>query len=182
VLHTRNLCDFCTSTDPRNIRPCDLFDAYDTDSKYDTLKELMNRLTKEYGFNNEGDVRWAFNKMLAHPTQKRGEGFDYGPYLDRVLPVIEQIVSVIETLRGHPFPDLPAIYFDVSTNGTGTAALNVNYTLTGAAMIQPTPAKTRQVAEPNKGKGGGETSDRALPAGLPAFTNGRLRIGSRDTE
>ena len=32
-----------------HIEPCDLFDDYDTDQKYDTLKGLMKRLAQQYG-------------------------------------------------------------------------------------------------------------------------------------
>jgi hypothetical protein len=103
------LCDFCTSKNTHDIKPPDLFDNYDTDPKYDTLKGLMKRLAQQYGHNNVGDARWAFNKMLAHPTQERDEGFNYTPFLDRVLPVLDDIIGEIETLRGHPFPEPPEI-------------------------------------------------------------------------
>jgi hypothetical protein len=98
VLHTRNLCDFCTSTKPNDIKPCDLFDDYDTDPKYETLRGLMKRLDQKYGKNVSGDARWAFNKMLAHLSKDRGESFNYDPYLNRVVPVIEEIVSEMVAL------------------------------------------------------------------------------------
>jgi hypothetical protein len=107
VLHTRNLCDFCTSTKTNDIKPHDLFENYDTDPKYDTLKGLMKEIAERYGQNKDGDARWAFNKMLAHPTQERDESFDYTPFLDRVLPVLEEIIGEIETLRDTPFPSFP---------------------------------------------------------------------------
>jgi hypothetical protein len=107
VLHTRNLCDFCTSPRPDDIRPSDLFDNYDTDQKYETLIGLMKRLSQHYG-KGEGSSRWAFNKKLAHPTKERAESFNYTPFLDRVVPVLLEIIREIETLRG-PFPELPNI-------------------------------------------------------------------------
>jgi hypothetical protein len=108
VLHTRNLCDFCTSKDVRDIRPSDLFDNYDTDSKYNTLKGLLQRLDQQYGRSkDETRARWAFNTKLAHPTKKRREGFDYGPLLNGVVPIIEEIIAELEILRGRPFPELP---------------------------------------------------------------------------
>jgi hypothetical protein len=109
VLHTRNLCDFCTSKTSNDIRPQDLFDNYDTDRKYDKLKELMIRLDKKYGSSKkEGDARWAFNKMLAHPSQERNDkGFDYTPFLDLVLPLLEEIIGEIETLQGYSFSEFP---------------------------------------------------------------------------
>jgi hypothetical protein len=108
VLHARNLCDFCTSTDARDIRPCDLFDNYDTDSKYNTLKGLLQRLETQYGRSDDKTrARWAFNKKLAHPTKERGESFDYGPLLNGVVPIVEEIIAELENLRGRPFPELP---------------------------------------------------------------------------
>jgi hypothetical protein len=100
VLHTRNLCDFCTSRRTDDIKPSDLFDNYDTDQKYETLRRLMKCLDQQYGTSDEGSARWAFNKKLAHPTKERGEGFDYTPFLDRVVPVLQDIIVEIETLRG----------------------------------------------------------------------------------
>ena len=103
VLHTRNLCDFCTSEKPNDIRPSDLFDNYDTDPRYDTLKGLMKRLKQQYGKGDRDDARWAFNKMLAHPIKERGESFDYSPFLKRVLPVLCDIIREMETLQGQSF-------------------------------------------------------------------------------
>lgn len=110
VLHTRNLCDFCTPKYETDIRPCDLFDNYDTDPEYETLRGLIKRLGEQYDKkDDEGkSARWAFNKMLAHPTKERGKGFDYTPFLDRVLPVLEEIIRELE-LRGRPFSELPKI-------------------------------------------------------------------------
>lgn len=124
VLHTRNFCDFCTSKDVRDIRPSDLFDNYDKNSKYNTLKGLLKRLDQQYGRTKDPkSARWAFNTKLAHPTKERGEGFDYGPLLDRVVPVIEQIIAELETLRERPFRELP----EIQTGGTDktTNAINI---------------------------------------------------------
>jgi hypothetical protein len=38
VLHTRNLCDFCTSKDRGDIKPSDLFENYATDLQYKNLE------------------------------------------------------------------------------------------------------------------------------------------------
>jgi hypothetical protein len=74
VLHIRNLCDFCTAKDGRGIAPSDLFDNYNTDSKYHRLKGLLQQLDQQYGrAKDETSARWAFNKKLAHPTKERGE-------------------------------------------------------------------------------------------------------------
>jgi hypothetical protein len=105
VLHTRNLCDFCTSPRTNCIKPSDLFDNYNVDQKYETLRGLMKRLDQQYG-RGEGSARWAFNTKLAHPTKERRKSFDYTLFLDRVLPVLQEIIGELETLRGRPFPEL----------------------------------------------------------------------------
>jgi hypothetical protein len=109
VLHKRNLYDFCTSKQNRDIKPSDLFDDYNTDPKYDTLKRLTKHLAQQYGNNVPGNPRWAFNKMLAHPTKERDSDFNYDPFLERVVPVLQEIIGEMETLRGRPFPALPEI-------------------------------------------------------------------------
>jgi len=107
VLHTRNLCDFCTSSRTDDIKPRDLLDNYATDAKYEKLKGLIECLARQYGTNHEGHVRWVFNKMLAHPTQERGKAFSYAPFLDQIVPALESVIEEIETLRGRPFPAIP---------------------------------------------------------------------------
>ena len=131
VLHTRNLCDFCTSKDirDRDIKPSDLFDNYDTDSKYNRLKGLLQRLDQRYGRSNDPkSARWAFNKKLAHPTKERGEGFNYDPLLNCVVPVIEEIIAELETLRGRPFPDLPEIAIVNQKGGTDKTTIDIDIT------------------------------------------------------
>ena len=104
ILHTRNLCDFCTSTRRNDIKPSDLFDNYDADPRYKTLRELTKLLDQEYGKSDRhGDARWTFNKMLAHPTKERGTSFDYTSSLQRVAPMLHDIIRELETLRGRAF-------------------------------------------------------------------------------
>jgi hypothetical protein len=108
ALHTRNLCDFCTTRNARDITASDLFDNYDADSTFDTLKGLLQRLDQQYGkANDPSSARRAFNKNLAHPTKERSDRFDYGPFFNRVDPVLKEIIAELETLRGRPFPELP---------------------------------------------------------------------------
>lgn len=100
ILHTRNLCDFCTSTRPNDIKPSDLFDGYDTHARYKRLRELTKLLNQEYGKSGrDGDARWTFNKMLAHPSKERGLSFDYTSSLQRVVPVLNDIIHELEILR-----------------------------------------------------------------------------------
>ncbi len=103
ILHARNLCDFCTSTRKNDIKPADLFDSFDDDLKYTKLRELLRSLSRQYGNGREGDVKWTFNKMLAHPTKERGKNFDYTTFLDRISPVLGEIIAEIESLRERPF-------------------------------------------------------------------------------
>jgi hypothetical protein len=54
--------------------------------------------------------QWALNKMLAHPTQRRGSTFDDGPFVDIVLPKLKLLTDKIGELQkaqGREFPPLP---------------------------------------------------------------------------
>jgi hypothetical protein len=107
VLHTRNLCDFCVSSLANDIKPSDLFDAYDTDQRYGRLNGLVQKLAQQYGRGDwPGDPRWAFNKMAMHPTKERDTSFDYTPHLARVLPVLFEIIAEMDALRERPSPDV----------------------------------------------------------------------------
>jgi hypothetical protein len=48
-------------------------------------------------------MRWAFNKMPAHPAKERDTSSDYTPHLARILPVLFEIIAEIEALRGCAF-------------------------------------------------------------------------------
>jgi hypothetical protein len=71
----------------------------------------MRRVDKKYGKagrkagprTGQGSARWAFNKKLAHPTKGRGASFTYTRYLNRVLPVLQDVIAEIERLREKPF-------------------------------------------------------------------------------
>jgi hypothetical protein len=99
-MHIRNLCDFCTSGHPDDIKPSDLFDDFATDPQYRVLRRLLRRLGKKYGRGGQGSARWAFNKKLAHPTKIRGTKFDYTRYANRVLPVLQEVIAELERIRG----------------------------------------------------------------------------------
>ena len=106
VLHIRNLCDFCTSPHADDIKPSDLFDNYAKDPKYKGLQRLIRRVHKKYGTNRQGCVRWALNKKLAHSTKTRGTKFTYTRYAMRVLPVLEDVFTEMERLKGRSFESL----------------------------------------------------------------------------
>jgi hypothetical protein len=95
VLHTRILIEFLLSEG-----------NYDDDIKLKDLEpkwaeneglKLINRLKDAYGDNkNPEDPRCVFNKMLAHATSKRTDKFDYTPYLNKVDPIILEILDLLE--------------------------------------------------------------------------------------
>lgn len=105
ILHARNLCDFCLSSNPNDITLSDLFDNLETDSKYANLRKLKARLDKKYGRReNRRSARWAFNKKLAHPGKERSTHYNYTPRLNRVRPTIFAVIDEIESLRRRKFP------------------------------------------------------------------------------
>lgn len=104
ALHTRNLCDFCTSAKPTDIKPSDVFNNYYTDQKYTRLRNLIEDLKQQYGKGDEeNSARWVFNKMLAHPTKERGTSFEYGPHLTRIWLTLWKIIDELEALRRQSF-------------------------------------------------------------------------------
>jgi hypothetical protein len=113
VLHTRNLCDFSVLNCrfPDDMKPADLFPKFDTDKKYQKLRDFMNLLRDKYDTDDDpsypGSVRNIFNKRMAHPTKGRTEQSDYSPYLDRVLPVLRDIVTEMVALGGLPRDVIP---------------------------------------------------------------------------
>ena len=67
------------------------------------MKELIVTLDKEYGSNTEGNPRWEFNTLMAHVTENRSRGHDYGPAFDRMSSPIVDCVRELETLTGGKF-------------------------------------------------------------------------------
>lgn len=62
------------------------------------------------GTNDLKSPKWAFDKMLAHPTKDRDpRRFNYQPFLDLVEPKIKRLVDEIrrlENAQGRDFPSL----------------------------------------------------------------------------
>jgi len=124
VLHARNLCDFCMRRGQRgqknDIKPKDLFDDYDSNAQYKDLRTLVINVETVYtkgacdvvlpdGNTKRHSPKWAFDKMLAHPTQDRGRSFVYQPFLDLVVPKIKLLADEIRRLekeQGRDFPSL----------------------------------------------------------------------------
>ena len=121
MLHARNLCDFCSPPwQQTDIKPTDLFDDYDNAAKYSALRSLVADVAMAYktdarraaavdGTTELKSPKWAFDKMLAHPTQFRGTGFNYQPFLDLLLPKLGLLTDEIRRLekaQGRDFPSL----------------------------------------------------------------------------
>jgi hypothetical protein len=118
VLHARNLCNFCAGPwQNDDIKPSDLFENHYISWEYIWLQKLIGDVATTYnGAAVDGkSPRWAFNKKLAHPTQDRGLGFNYEPFLKLVYPKIKLLAEEIGRLekkeQGRDFPSLPDISF-----------------------------------------------------------------------
>jgi hypothetical protein len=130
VLHARNLCKFCSPRKwPTDLKPEDLFDDYDEAPAYSVLRGLVGAVKAAYETDActvplppDGKTtalkspKWAFDKMLAHPTQDRGTSFDYKPFLDLVVPKIKLVaedLTRLEKAQGRDFPRTSAPFMSV---------------------------------------------------------------------
>jgi hypothetical protein len=106
VLHTRILCEVFLSRgiDQDDIQVSRLFPAWNTDIRYHSIKRSIDRLRKKYGSaQKSGSPCWIFNKMMAHPTARRGKSYDYTTILADLEPILQEVIAGIERLRGTPF-------------------------------------------------------------------------------
>jgi hypothetical protein len=93
-------------TQPDDIQFSDLFLDWSTNqSRYTRLLGLSVKLQQSYGLKNPspGQPRWEFNKMLAHPTLKRGTTYDYSQAVYTIHPHILEIVEALEQLKAPGF-------------------------------------------------------------------------------
>ncbi len=96
VLHARNLSDILlshkNSPDNDDVRLKDLLPGF----KSNHTKQLR----KAY-HDGPKDERphWIFNKMLAHPTNERYDGYDYGPALTRLAEHTTKLLTEIAAER-----------------------------------------------------------------------------------
>ena len=110
VLHARILCDLFSSEGKSNghkddIGFSDLFDDWETDKRYGNLKSHIAEMNSAYGTHKtENSPCWQFNKMLAHLTKERDSRHSYEDALKTVGPLIQRIVSELESLK----PGFPA--------------------------------------------------------------------------
>jgi hypothetical protein len=107
TIHHRCLVDFLLSgrsgrkkNHETDVAIGDLFDDWKSNAQYSRLKKLIVTLDKEYGSNIEGNPRWEFNTLMAHVTEYRSRGHDYGPAFDKMRGPIVDCVRELETLTG----------------------------------------------------------------------------------
>lgn len=106
VLHTRVLCEVFLSRgkEADDITFCKLFPGLKTDTRYAELNRRVDRLRRKYGSALvQGTPCWIFNKMMAHPTTRRGPSYDYTALLRDVEPAIWRVIREVEALRGVNF-------------------------------------------------------------------------------
>jgi hypothetical protein len=102
VLHARILCEVFLDlgTEDNNIKLSDLLSP----GWSAEVEKIKQELCKQYGDGKtEGSPRWAFNKMMAHPTFDRDRKYDYIPKLKALAPFIWKLIRKIESLRKIPF-------------------------------------------------------------------------------
>lgn len=106
VLHTRILCEVFLSRgkEPDDIALCTLFPDLKTNARYGKLERLVKGLRAQYGSAlAPGTPCWIFNKMMAHPTSRRGPSYDYTGLLRGLRPPIWRVIREVESLRGIDF-------------------------------------------------------------------------------
>jgi hypothetical protein len=95
-LHTRIFIDILLSKDSGrgdDIRLDQLVPGFRHSS--------VDRLRTAYGDSRtEQSLCWILNKMIAHPTLKRGTNYDYTSAIRQLLPLIKMVWQEIENHRG----------------------------------------------------------------------------------
>jgi hypothetical protein len=107
VLHMRNLCNFCKPQRDTDLTPAHLFADYGKTPDYKPLGDAITEATSTYlyetrevelpsGKNARISSKIAFDTMLAHPSEERGEGFNYEPF---VLPLWLKLKAVTDAIK-----------------------------------------------------------------------------------
>jgi len=82
LLHARLLCEIILDDKwPDDIKLTDLLSGSDMAA----TRRDVDALRSHYGDGEPSTPRWTLNKLLAHPTKKRGTSHDYGPMEGRQL-------------------------------------------------------------------------------------------------
>lgn len=96
VLHTRSLIEFLLSKGkyPDDILLIKLLPNWVALEG----KEYLQKLKDAYGGTNiQNSPCWVINKMLAHPTIFRTYRFDYGSTMNKVDPIVFDILQSLST-------------------------------------------------------------------------------------
>jgi hypothetical protein len=105
LLHIRILADIFLS---RGKRADDIDFAqlgFNTDSIEPALAEKVNTLAVAYGEANDPTSNcWILNKMLAHPTKHRTEGYDYSDLFATLDKPLRAIIEYIYDYAKRPLP------------------------------------------------------------------------------
>ena len=104
-LHTRILIDILLSKDSGlgdDIRLDQLVPGFQPPS--------VDKLRSAYGdARTQGSPRWTLNKMVAHPTLKRGTSHDYTGVIRQLLPLIEAVWQEVQSHHRAVLAKLPQL-------------------------------------------------------------------------
>ena len=68
----------------------------------------VDQLGTAYGNSKtEASPCWTLNKMIAHPTLRRGTSYDYSDVLKKLLPLIEAVLQEIQNFHQGLLTKLP---------------------------------------------------------------------------
>ena len=108
-LHARILIDILLSKNSGkddDIRLDELSDGFPHESVHG-LNESVDQLRTAYGKSGtEQSPCWILNKMIAHPTLKRGTSRDYTEVLNKLFPLIKEVLQEIQNHRPGFLSDL----------------------------------------------------------------------------
>jgi hypothetical protein len=94
ILHARQLADVLLSkgTEAADIRLDRLLPGFQP--------TRLGALRAAYGNRNSGGICQTFNQFAMHPTTRRGKSYNYSAELQRLQPIILDIVGEIEHTHG----------------------------------------------------------------------------------
>lgn len=94
LLHLRQLAAILLSEGdaPDDINLSDLLPGFQP-ARVDELK-------RAYGERGQANTpRWIINKMLAHPTSRRGRTYDYTRLLNQLAPLLDHVIQDVRDRR-----------------------------------------------------------------------------------
>jgi hypothetical protein len=100
LLHTRQLADILLSLDP-HTDAIKLKDVYSAPSEPTRLDELR---TAYSDWNTAGSPRQIINKQLAHATTSRSDSYDYTPLINKLAPLLADIIQEVRAQHAAAMP------------------------------------------------------------------------------